>query len=420
MKKSGGGKLHGPAPCTRGLFPAGMAWVLCLAAAFFGCESPQGSEAETVTILSWNVQALFDGKETGNEYDEYREGAGWTGEKYSGRLRALSAAIDGVAEKPDIIVVIEAETAEILEELVRGPPLGGQGYSQIRFANNHEGSLGAGIISRLPVLKTSVHSLYDNGVITPRPVLEAWIAPAFRESGVPMVLFVCHWKSKLGGAVETEAVRMASVRVIQRRIREIRKDDPAVPVVIAGDLNENHDEFYRRGAKAVTALMPDDSSAAAAGGGEGDGEKEDGARNDFLVISGNKPPRPVHFPKTMEGFFSPWETELEDGSYYYENNWETIDHVLLSKEFFDAAGWEYESCRIVNEEPFTGRHGYPSPYNPRNGTGLSDHLPLLLKLRIVPSENKTRHDQIPPEEKDRLHSGFRTEGSRFAGSSRFE
>jgi endonuclease/exonuclease/phosphatase family metal-dependent hydrolase len=388
MKTNGrGGKLHRPAPDIRGPFPAGAVWILCLFLAFSGCESPPGGKAETVTILSWNVQALFDGKETGNEYDEYREGAGWTGEKYSGRLHALSRAMGGIKERPDIIAVIEAETAEILEELVRGP-LEGRGYSQIRFANNHEGSLGAGIISRLPVLKTSVHSLYNDGEIIPRPVLEAWIAPASRASGnFPMVLFVCHWKSKLGGAGETEPLRMASVRVIQRRIREIRKDYPAIPVVIMGDLNENHDEFYRRGSKAVTALMPDDPSAAAeAGGGEMDGEKGNGARNDFFVISRNKPPRPVHFPKTTEAFFSPWGTEIQDGSYYYEDRWETIDHVLLSEEFFDAAGWEYESCRVINEEPFTGRRGYPSPYNPRNGTGLSDHLPLLLELRIVPPE----------------------------------
>ncbi|MDR0601502.1 MAG: endonuclease/exonuclease/phosphatase family protein [Treponema sp.] len=377
MKKTGIGEknLRSLPPGVHGMFSARKAWILCLLAAFFGCEAPFGDKTETVTILSWNVQTLFDGNETGNEYDEYREGAGWTNEKYSGRLNALSRAIGGIEEKPDVIALVEVETSETLAALVRNP-LEGRGYNQIRFANNHEGSLGVGIISRLPVLKASTHSLYSNGETTPRPVLEAWIDPG----NSPVVLFVCHWKSKIGGDDETEAFRMASVRLIQRRIREIRKDNPAIPMIITGDLNENHDGFYRRGAKTAIALMPDDPLAAATA-------DRDGGQNDFLVISGNKPPLAVHFPGATEVFFSPWETELENGSYYYKNTWETIDHFLLSKEFFDTAGWEYESCRVVNEEPFTGRHGYPSPYNPRNGAGLSDHLPLLLRLRMVPSEN---------------------------------
>jgi hypothetical protein len=99
-----------------------------------------------------------------------------------------------------------------------------------------------------------------------------------------------------------------------------------------------------------------------------------------LVLSGEKPPVAATFGASMPAFYSPWGQELEKGSYYYKNNWETIDHFLLTAPFFDGAGWDFSSCRVVAQEPFTNAKGLPAAYNPRTGYGLSDHLPLLLTL----------------------------------------
>jgi endonuclease/exonuclease/phosphatase family metal-dependent hydrolase len=346
---------------------------LCAAvvSSLFGCElsgaDPGAEGPSSLTVMSWNMQALFDGKQTGNEYDEYRAESGWSAEKYTGRLTGFAHAINGMDSKPDILALTEIETEAVLVDLAgKLSPA----YRYVSFANNEGYSLGTGLISRWPILKTSIHSIYSGGEVIPRPVLEVWIDPG---NAGGMVFFVCHWKSKLGGEDETELTRKASAKVILRRIKEIRRDKPEVPVVIMGDLNENHDEFYRRGATIVSALMPDDRGAAALAGKSG--------QTDFLVLSKKKPPAASFFPE-VEAFFTPWGTDLENGSYYYGNSWETIDHVLLSREFFDATGWEYESCGVLNDEPFVNSHGYPYTYNPKNGVGLSDHLPLFLKIRM--------------------------------------
>jgi hypothetical protein len=73
--------------------------------------------------------------------------------------------------------------------------------------------------------------------------------------------------------------------------------------------------------------------------------------------------------------------ELNDGSYYYRDKWETIDHFLLSEDLFSGTGWNFSDCRVLNHAPFTASSGAPNRYIPRNGNGLSDHLPLLLYLR---------------------------------------
>jgi len=110
-------------------------------------------------------------------------------------------------------------------------------------------------------------------------------------------------------------------------------------------------------------------------------------QKDFLILAKNKPPAAQYFPSGVITLYSPWFAELRNGnddslgSYYYKNAWETIDHFLLSPQFFDGTGWEFENARILNFPPFTGAKGSPAAYNRRTGSGLSDHLPLLLLLR---------------------------------------
>ena len=167
-------------------------------------------------------------------------------------------------------------------------------------------------------------------------------------------------------------------------MRELRESDPGLPVIVMGDLNENYDEFYRRSGEAISALLPDDPrSAEIAGLDDFDESKGAGElQKDFIVLSKNKPPSARYFPAGVLSLYSPWASELQDGSYVYKNAWETIDHFLLSEELFYGDGWCFETCEVVKQTPFANASGYPSAYNPRTGSGMSDHLPLLLVLRL--------------------------------------
>jgi endonuclease/exonuclease/phosphatase family metal-dependent hydrolase len=324
-------------------------------------------------IVTWNVQTLFDGDQAGTEYTEYLAGAGWADEKFSARLNVISQAIGRMAGgAPDVLALEEIENLRCLEMLAGGE-LAKYGYNWTYFSKNKGASLGLGVLSRIPFTDAKAHGMVWDQEAAPRPVLELWL----QAEDAPLALFVCHWKSKLGGDDATETLRRASARIILRRIREIRAAQPGVPVVVMGDLNENYDEFYRRGGTALSALLPDDSDASdfirAAYAGPSN-------REDFLLLSGEKPPVAAYFDPSMPAFYSPWGQELERGSYYYRNEWETIDHFLLSEQFFDKAGWDFSSCQVLAQEPFVNDKGIPEAYNPRTGNGLSDHLPLMLVL----------------------------------------
>jgi hypothetical protein len=107
----------------------------------------------------------------------------------------------------------------------------------------------------------------------------------------------------------------------------------------------------------------------------------DGMQKDFIVLGKDKPPEPVHFPQGTVVLFSAWARDLEKGSYYYKNDWETIDHFLVSGQFFNDTGLRFEKVIAADFSPFANAHGIPVPYNVRTGSGLSDHLPLLMTLK---------------------------------------
>jgi hypothetical protein len=170
--------------------------------------------------------------------------------------------------------------------------------------------------------------------------------------------------------------------VLLRRLREIEQEAPGTPVLIMGDLNENHDEYYRQAGAYICALLPDDPRAAELTGlYEARENAAAEVQRDFLVLTGNKPPRVEYFAPGTLALYSPWRQELKDGSYLYKNEWETIDHFLINEALFDNRGWEFFACQALNSEPFMNPKGYPDTYVPRTGAGLSDHLPLLLTVK---------------------------------------
>jgi len=363
------------------------ALVPILAAALLACGAPEPAEIRHVEIMTWNLQLLFDGTEDGTEFAQFRESAGWTQEKYLGRLNVIARVIGEMERAPDIIALQEIESPRVVEDLAAA--LGVHRYDWTHFARLPGMALGVGLLSRFPIGWAMAHSADIYGEVTPRPVLEARIdVPGGSAEGGggdarSFLLFVCHWKSKRGGADETESLRRASARVILRRMRELALTDPDLPAIVVGDLNVTHDEFFRGGGEAVRSLMPDDPEAVDAVLAERGIRTAGELQADFIVVTHDKPPEARYFPAGTIALYSPWTVEKEGGSFFFRNSWETIDHFLLSAHFFGGGGWEFRGSRALDMPPFVGADGLPNAYNPRTGRGISDHLPLLLFLGLA-------------------------------------
>ncbi len=320
--------------------------------------------------MTYNVENLFDDVYDGTEYREFDpRGGKWTTELFRVRMDTIAEVIRrAVPGGPDIVALQELENENALKTLMeRG--LRGLGYTRAVLVPARGAATNVGIITRLPVSRVHsswIESRSDSGA---RDILEIEILHGDRL----LHLFNNHWKSRTGGARETEGSRIDAARTVADRVRRILEEDPAADVIVAGDLNEAMDEFGRVSRKYRTALMPVEEGIPGESGLDG-----------MLIASvppqtGMTGGRPV--------FYDPWSEIAGEarGSYFYRGAWETVDHILMTGGLFDSLGFSYRrgSFRVYREPFLLLPGGAPMKWEgTKGGRGYSDHLPLLITLEI--------------------------------------
>ncbi len=313
---------------------------------------------DEITVLTYNVQNIFDAVDNGTEYYEYDPGNGeWNDILYNTRLLNLSEVIKtSVKGGPDIIALQEVENLHVVTDL-RELYLKGMGYRDIAATAKEDSAVQVAVISRIPFDSVFVHDISCGLSENLRPVLEV----DFQTGTKRVYLFNNHWKSRIGGAFETEYQRRYSAMILKKRIESILETDPSAEIVALGDFNESHDEYFRTGGEYCTALIPFSKSAMPDCSGES------------IFLTGS-----FDLLCSTDRYFvmyDPWFNEQQnDGSYCYKGKWETIDHCLI-------AGVEGLPEFSVVRTPFLlTSDGIPAGWNKKTGAGYSDHLPLLLKL----------------------------------------
>ena len=325
------------------------------------------ADTPAISVLSYNVQNLFDAAEQGGEYHEFQSGR-WDPARYAARLTRIASVLrEAHPGGADVVALQEVENRRAALDL--RDRLRDLRYDYVVAFPNDGADLGLTltpvVLSRVPVLRVRLHQVWHDGRYL-RPIVEVELDVG---RGRSLFLFNNHWKSKRGGAQETAPARRAAAAVLAARLRELQRIDPLADVLVAGDLNENVDEHAVAG--YPTALAGISLGALDA----------PGRMVDTLAITGVSLD-----PRTPAGrvvLYNPW-LELdasERGSVVHRDLWETPDHFLLSAGLFDPAGVWYEAGGFA-----VIRDGLVSPAtgHPRRWTGTeghSDHLPILLHLR---------------------------------------
>jgi exonuclease III len=257
-------------------------WLLALAAAtaiMLGCDAGRQADRRTahrgdrratehLTVLSYNVQNLFDGADDGTEYSEFDPSRGaWTAEaadaKASRVARVIRRAVRG---GPDVLCLQEVEHGRVVAGLARNH-LRRRGYRYAAVSETPGSAVEVALLSRLPIAEARVHAPARgwprrppdgtvaggsgdagspgrrSGPAPPAVPADAILRPVLEvrleTPGAPLHLFVNHWKSKSGGTRETEPARRAAARVVARRIGAITGNDPDAGIIVCGDLNES-------------------------------------------------------------------------------------------------------------------------------------------------------------------------------------
>ena len=316
--------------------------------------------------MSYNIQNIFDDSDNGTEYHEFDPSGGeWGTSQYHTRLFNLSEVIRrSVSGGPDVIALQEIENSRVAKDLVEGY-LKGMGYNYLIVTDIEDSAIQLGFISRLEIDGIRVHQILLNGKTAGRPILEVSIVT---DSGI-LHVFNNHWKSKLGGAEETEPARIAAGTALKRRILELSASDSSTEIIVLGDLNENWDEYRLNDGDYITALMPLEDAVSLDDTGP-------------ILITGIKEECDPFIKQESIILYSPWCTDSEEpGTYVYNDIWKTIDHILLSPGMFNGKGFEYESFLVFKDNFLLNTWGYPLGWRTETGYGYSDHLPILLVVK---------------------------------------
>ena len=333
--------------------------------------------ARTITVVSYNVQNLFDATDDGGEYRAFTRAGGWTSDLYAAKLRAIGSALRAAeAAGADLVALQEVEHYAAARRLV-DQELGGLGYRHVVWLPDPHNPTGPVVLSKLPVRRvgalwvdgSSAVAGPEDGLDPPlRPILEVEVALGAAVDAPSLFLFNNHWKSKQGGAAETEGYRRRAAALLAARLEEIIATDPAAEILVVGDLNEAIDEYARQERRYVTALMP---AAVPAGAG-------------VLRVTGTIPPAAAPLE-----LFSPWlgyqAGAAPPGSYHFRDAWHTLDHLLLGPGLFDEVGLSYPAGAgfAVIHAGLLDADGTPRAFHRGPPpSGASDHLPLRLELTL--------------------------------------
>ena len=306
-----------------------------------------------LVVMFWNVENYFDPFDDPLKNDDEFTAAGerrWTWSRFESKrdriAQTIVAAGDVWGELPALVGLAEVENRMVVSQLVRKTMLDELGYGYVHRESPDERGIDVALLYRKDVLRViAVDSLRIPGVKTrdilyvvlraglvERQVLSSPDSAGLekvltREGDEPLLhVFVVHLPSKRGGAKASDSRREAALGVLQGAVDSLLREDPGRRIVVMGDFNDTD--------PAVTGLVQPPF----------DGD----------------PARP--------------------GTLRYHGRWERIDHFFLSPAAPGAMQIFAPGFLLERDEAWLGDKPRRAYVGPRYHGGLSDHLPILLKM----------------------------------------
>ena len=332
-----------------------------------------GRIPDTFTVMSYNVENMFDMRDNGDEYPEYKPNAcNWTENTFRTKLNNIASVLATI--NPEIAVLVEVENENTVRELCKACADQKCPFPFFAIGDQANGSNTRPVVmSKLPVLWERSFGMVP-GAPHERPMLEA----AVYCGNDTLIVFACHWPSKKN----PESRRIERARLMKSVIDAL---SPSQDFLVAGDFNENFDEsetFHTAGL--------DDTHG------------ETGI-NHVLGTMLSRPPQGAQYvlqsdlaTSGAQGFFDPWNGVAEDKRFseVFEGRHETPDHILLPASLFDGKGISYVNNsfhaftwngRLMRDGvPYRWQMRYVKHERVHVGDGFSDHLPVVLELARAP------------------------------------
>ena len=299
--------------------------------------------ASWLTLVELNCENLFDCQHDSLKQDtEWLPASvrNWTPARYWRKMNSIGQEIlscqdDGI---PDLVALVEVENDSVIFDLTRRSLLRHAGYEYLMTQSPDVRGIDVALLYQPMTFRPLCCDYLEveplEGMRPTRDVLYVQGETSERDT---LHVFVVHAPSRFGGEHPTRPNRRVVMERIMQVVRELPED---AKVIIAGDFNDYADS------PSLQYL------------------EQHGLINVTREARGSNGAR---------------------GTYRYQGEWESIDHVLVSSVLRDFVAESF-----INDAPFLleedKKYGGVKPLRTYNGyryqRGFSDHLPLVVRFRF--------------------------------------
>jgi predicted extracellular nuclease len=334
---------------------------LHLLALVLACGAP--ARADELFVASYNVENLFDTLDDPDVAldEEFTPAAAkqWITERLDRKVKNLAGVLKkmNAGKGPDVLGLCEVENLAVVKLLAREAAVAGRQYGVVHMDSPSGRGIDCAIVydtTRLRLVSAGFHGVGKPAAVPFEPLTTRFVVEAqFDAQGKRLTVFMNHWPSRANPAAE----RAAAAKAVRARLDQLLAADPDADVLVMGDLNDHPNDPSVKDELKTTA--------------------------DPVLATGST------FLNTMAAV-----AQLPGrGTYVFNNQWETIDHMIVSPGLQNATGfrWKPGSTTEVRfpEQIFTPGNPamIPRPNRSYTGntyheTGISDHLPVVCVLEF--------------------------------------
>jgi endonuclease/exonuclease/phosphatase family metal-dependent hydrolase len=326
---------------------------------FFLCLSTYGQG--NFRVMFYNVENLFDTFDNPHKNDnEFLPDAQrrWTQKRYYTKINNIAKVISSAGEwgSPAMIGVCEVENEKVMKDLIQNSPLKKTDYRFVVTHSPDRRGINVALLYQRDQFKYLDHHAYTihfpyNKQKATRDILHVTGQVISRDT---VDVFVCHFPSRRGGELQSEADRIYTASVLKSKTDSLMRIRKNACIIIMGDFN---DEPSNKSLSQTLNALPV--------------QKKSETRKLYNLFQ--------HFEK-------------KPGSYKYKDQWNMLDQIIVSGNLISGSG----SFKVL---PYTATifsrnfmltedksYGGKRPKKTFNGmkyeSGYSDHLPVFVDFRV--------------------------------------
>jgi hypothetical protein len=318
----------------------------------------QPAVPQSVRVMFYNVQNAFDiYDDTLKDDNDFLPGGlmRWNHTRFDKKINSLYKVIIAAGEwsPPEIVAFCEVENREVLEELIFDTYLSKYNYGIVHEDSPDRRGIDVCLIYRKDFIRILAYEYWKPAEqeFNSRSVLYVKAACC----NDTLQLIINHWPSRVGGVLAAENLRSQIALMVKRKADSIYINKGS-KIILMGDFNST----------------PEDPEMKILTGS--------GFKNNILIN--------LSAINAREG----------SGTYKYMGTWEMIDQILVSQKLlsfnagfhtdkehfriFDPAFLLIKDPKYPGSMPFSTFRGF------RYQGGYSDHLPVILELHPVSTEQQ--------------------------------